>query len=145
MIGANQGRILKITEKLNGINLRFEQDRGIRVEQIENKLRSVDNKFSSYQELHTQRHTQLRDQLSRLQRLIDEEHTLRDSQIDSKIREMLALEEKYSYQIEQEIKVNEFDQGQAGDARAHSEILRRQDLEVQERDGLLQSQQRRRL
>lgn len=106
MIGANQGRILKITEKLNGINLRFEQDRGIRVEQIENKLRSVDNKFSSYQELHTQRHGQLRDQLARLQRVIDEEHALRDSQIDSKVREMLALEEKYSYQIEQEIKVN---------------------------------------
>lgn len=106
MIGANQGRILKITEKLNGINMRFEQDRGIRVEQIENKLRSVDNKFSSYQELHTQRHSQLRDQLARLQRLIDEEHALRDSQIDSKIREMLALEEKYSYQIEQEIKVS---------------------------------------
>jgi conjugal transfer/entry exclusion protein len=105
MIGANQGRILKISEKLNGINLRFEQDRGVRVEQIENRLRTVDNKFSGYQELHTQRHGQLRDQLNRLQRLIDEEHSLRDSQIDSKIREMMALEEKYSYQIEQEIKV----------------------------------------
>lgn len=116
MIGANQGRILKISEKLNGINLRFEQDRGIRVEQIENRLRAVDNKFSSYQELHTQRHGQLRDQLSRLQRLIDEEHAMRDSQIDSKIREMMALEEKYSYQIEQEIKVQTFDAGSAGDA-----------------------------
>ena len=105
MIGANHGRILKISEKLNGINLRFEQDRGIRVEQIESKLRSIDNKFSSYQELHTQRHSQLREQLVRLQRLIDEEHTLRDTQIDGKIREMMALEEKYSYQIEQEIKV----------------------------------------
>lgn len=105
MIGANQGRILKISEKLNGINLKFEQDRGLKVEQIESKLRSLDNKFSSHQDLHTQRHNQLKDQLAKLQRQISEESALRDSQIESKIKEMVILEEKYSYLIEQEIKV----------------------------------------
>lgn len=105
MLGTNQGRILKISEKLNGINLKFEQDRGIKVEQIEGRVRALDNKFSSYMDLHTQRHSQLRDQLAKLQRVIDEEHALRDAQIESKIKEMVALEEKYSYVIEQEIKV----------------------------------------
>ncbi len=108
MIGANQGRIHKISEKLNGINLKFEQDRGLKVEQIEAKLRSLDNKFSAHQELHNQRHNQLRDQLSKLQRQVDEEASLRDSQIDGKIKEMMILEEKYSFLIEQEIKVPVF-------------------------------------
>lgn len=118
MIGANQGRILKISEKLNGINLKFEQDRGIKVEQIETRLRNIDNKFSAYQDTHNHRHNQLRDQLTKLQRLIDEEHALRDSQIESKIKEMIALEEKYSYLIEQEIKVaKRANLGQKGHAR----------------------------
>lgn len=133
MIGTSQGRILKISEKLNGINMKFEQDRGIKVEQIEGRVRALDNKFSGYMDLHTQRHAQLRDQLAKLQRVIDEEHTLRDAQIDSKIKEMVALEEKYSYVIEQEIKVDLLitRPGQEGNARPHPPIPRREGQQVQ--------------
>lgn len=105
MIGSNQGRIIKISEKLTGINSKFEQDRGARSEQVESRLRNLDNKFTGFQDLHNQRQTQLREQLIKLQRAIDEEQGLRDSQIESKIKEMISLEEKYSYLIEQEIKV----------------------------------------
>lgn len=100
-----QGRILKITEKLNGINFKFDQERGLRVEQIENKLRSVENKFGSLQETTASRQSQLREQLIKLQRKIEEEHHHVDVQIENKIKELIAIEQKYSYLIEQEVRV----------------------------------------
>jgi TolA-binding protein len=114
MIGSNQGRINKISEKLSGINSKFEQDRGARSEQVESRLRSLDGKFTGFQDLHNQRQTQLREQLIKLQRAIDEEQGLRDTQMASKIKEMISLEEKYSYLIEQEIKVGPADPRRAG-------------------------------
>ena len=66
------------------------------------------------------RNNQLREQLQKLQRVIEEERAIRDAQLDSKVKEITEIEQKYSYLIEQEIKARkegEYEVGKYVDER----------------------------
>ena len=100
----SHSRMAKISEKLSGMNLKYDQDRMLRLDQVEQRLRNVDDRYVEFQETLQGRNNMLREQLQKLQRSIDEERSLRDAQLHTKFEEMMTIEQKYSYLIEQEIR-----------------------------------------
>lgn len=104
----SHSRMAKISEKLSGMNLKFDQERVFRLDQVETRLRNVDDRYVEFQDSLQSRNNQLREQLQKLQKTIEEERALRDSQLDSKVKEIMTIEQKYSYLIEQEIRVSNF-------------------------------------
>lgn len=100
----SHSRMAKISEKLSGMNLKFDQERVFRLDQVETRLRNVDDRYVEFQDSLQSRNNQLREQLQKLQKTIEEERALRDSQLDSKVKEIMTIEQKYSYLIEQEIR-----------------------------------------
>ena len=113
-------RMAKISEKLSGMNMKFDQERILRLDQVEQRARNVDDRFVEFNQTVQNRNTQLREQLLKLQRVIEEERQIRDTQMDSKLKEMMQIEQKYSYLIENEIKArkeSEFEIGKYVDDR----------------------------
>lgn len=78
----------------------------MKVEHVENKLRSLDNRFTHFKETSIGRQSQLREEILKLQRLVEEENNARNQLINSKVKEMIEIEQKYSFLIEQETKVS---------------------------------------
>lgn len=78
----------------------------MRVEHVENKMKSLDNRFTNFREMSIGRQSQLREEILKLQRLVEEENNLRNQLLNSKVKEMIEIEQKYTYLIEQEAKVN---------------------------------------
>jgi DNA repair ATPase RecN len=95
----------KISEKLSGMNLKFDQERVFKLDQVENRLRNLDDRYSDLQETLQTRNNGLREHLQKLQRTVEEERAVRDTQLDNKVKELISIEQKYSYLIEQEIRV----------------------------------------
>jgi len=104
MSTANHGRIQKISEKLNGIDLKFSREKILKSEFIENKCRSLESKFISLKDTSASRRATLREQIQKLQKCAEEEASMRTGQLDIKIKEVMDIEHKYSYLIEQEVK-----------------------------------------
>lgn len=46
----HQGRINKISEKLNGLSLKLSRDRVVKADFVENRYKSLENKFLSFRE-----------------------------------------------------------------------------------------------
>ena len=63
-------RMVKISEKLSGMNLKYDQDRMLRLDGVEKRLTDIDDKYVEFQELVQNRNNQLRQQLQKLQRSI---------------------------------------------------------------------------
>ena len=96
---------MKISEKLSGINMKFNRERSMKLDHLENKLRNLDNRFLHFKENSISRQNQVREHIAKLQRQMEGEHSTRNQMMDTKVKEMIEIEQKYSYLIEQEIKV----------------------------------------
>jgi len=100
----SHSRMAKISEKLSGMNIKFDQERIFKLDQVENRLRNLDDRYTDLQETLQGRNNGLREHLQKMQRTVEEERAIRDTQLDNKVKEIMSIEQKYSYLIEQEIR-----------------------------------------
>ena len=90
----NTDRIRKISEKLNCITVQNDRDRGLNVDQSEQRMRNLEEKFKEFQNLQNKRYSQLKEYVSRLERNVEEERIQKEIEFEDKVRLKDELEGK---------------------------------------------------
>lgn len=138
----SHSRMAKISEKLNGMNLKFDQERVYKLDQQETRLRTLDDRYTDFVENLGNKNNNLREQLQKLQRTAEEEKAIRDTQLENKVKEVMQIEQKYGYLIEQEIrarKESEHKYGKLIEEKSNNlkmEVLRGSKIRAEETESL---------
>ncbi|CAD8170227.1 unnamed protein product [Paramecium pentaurelia] len=96
-------RFFKIQEKLNSIPLHHDTSKAHRIDTINSRVTAVEERIqdtiTSYnRKLHT-----LKDEIVRLQKQIEEENNVFETQFEQRVREIAAFESRITTKLEQEI------------------------------------------
>lgn len=87
-------RIRKITEKLNTIHIPTDRDRGFTVDQMEQRMRVLEEKYKEFQNLQQKRYNQLKEYVNRLERNVEEERIQNETVLEEKIKLKEELDSK---------------------------------------------------
>jgi len=96
-------KIERIAEKLNNVHITPENERNSKIDLLENRSKNLEEKITEYVESNNKRVNLLRDQIQKIQRMLEEEKDHREQVLQAKYRDMANLETKFSQLIEGEI------------------------------------------
>ncbi|KRX04033.1 hypothetical protein PPERSA_12480 [Pseudocohnilembus persalinus] len=96
-------RFTKISEKLGTIPTNVETSRAHRIDQLDIKVRSVEERFNDAIGNYNRQVGGLRDEVLKLQKMLEEDNKYFEHQLDSRITELNNLDGKLTQKLEAEI------------------------------------------
>eukprot|EP01015_Nassula_variabilis_P021329 TRINITY_DN3784_c0_g1_i2.p2 TRINITY_DN3784_c0_g1~~TRINITY_DN3784_c0_g1_i2.p2 ORF type:complete len:248 (-),score=36.43 TRINITY_DN3784_c0_g1_i2:88-831(-) len=93
-------RISKISARLSEIQIMSENEKQVRLESAEQRLHTLEDKVSEFQDNCNKKLAQFRDQVTRVQRSVEEEISNREFGVESRDRELGELENRLFGMIE---------------------------------------------
>jgi DNA repair exonuclease SbcCD ATPase subunit len=88
---------------LNSVHITPENERNSKIDLLENRSKNLEEKITEYVESNNKRVNLLRDQIGKIQRMLEEEKDHREQVLQAKYRDMANLETKFTQLIEGEI------------------------------------------
>ena len=79
-------KFLKLSNKINNLNLHLEKEKKQQVENIEVRFQHIQKRFLSFQQLQTNKYNALKQQIGNLAQNIDEEKQINHKIVEQKIK-----------------------------------------------------------
>ena len=90
----NSDRIAKISEKLNQIQVNSEGNRSAKLEQGEQRVKVLEEQYQEFEEKLEKKVNSLRDTISKLSKLVQEDRLNREHHFEQKQKEIYNLDQR---------------------------------------------------
>mmetsp|Transcript_8924 Transcript_8924/g.17247 ORF Transcript_8924/g.17247 Transcript_8924/m.17247 type:complete len:255 (+) Transcript_8924:7-771(+) len=102
ILNPHQDRIVKLSERLQGIQAALDGDKSSHSENLEKQVQALELQINDLQEQNSRKFSAYREQLTKIQGFLDEGHEARENALDVKVKELQALEQRIGNAIEVE-------------------------------------------
>ena len=96
----------RIASKLTAVQIGFDNERSQRLETVDNRIRSIEERFFDFQDSTNKKLTTLKDMVVRMNKNFEEDRSNRDNLAENKLQEAVMIDQKLGTAFEEEIIVN---------------------------------------